>query len=388
MTTLERLNLEDLQDLEDSFANLKVVDLKMNFPEGEQSIGNPPRYVVKTEEPHSEFHVGGNSHSAGTRSRKSNIPIHQTPYGKTVLDPIYPYGIMLNLDVLDFKNREDLIDDWTSAMRIAAGTLDLNKEGFIKLLEMILMGSVKIAWEMTMLETKESILAGELLNEIGGRMATLFKAQFIGVDYFNNQDTEKKKRYTQALYSLELHDIYLVDEYIMLFTKYRWNSGVEENIAIQLFFAKMPSPWREMLIKEYVPGNLDTLARRASFLKGKLAEWCHMAVLQKNYKKIRGINKHTPLCCRENDLPTIIGNKSQGFKRKKFRNNPYNKRMKSSWKPRTFWSKQKVKGYRSGRRSGPTSICSGAPSLLQQARWQDSRLFRKFGVPFLYGTRR
>lgn len=34
-------------------------------------------------------------------------------------------------------------------MRIAAGTLGLEKEGFILLLEMSLEGSVKISWDMT-----------------------------------------------------------------------------------------------------------------------------------------------------------------------------------------------------------------------------------------------
>lgn len=48
---------------------------------------------------------------------------------------------MLNFDVLDFKNREDIIDDWTSVMRIATETIDLNKEEFIKLFEM---SSVKV----------------------------------------------------------------------------------------------------------------------------------------------------------------------------------------------------------------------------------------------------
>ncbi|KZV21458.1 hypothetical protein F511_15609 [Dorcoceras hygrometricum] len=75
--------------------------------------------------------------SSRSTSRRRQIPLHKTPHGKTVLESIHPYGVMLNLHVLDFKKREDLIDDWISAMRIAAGTLDLNKEGFIKLLKMI-----------------------------------------------------------------------------------------------------------------------------------------------------------------------------------------------------------------------------------------------------------
>ena len=96
---------------------------------------------------------------------------------------------MLNLDVPDIVNREELIEEWASSAKIAAGTLDLNKTDFIRLLEMSLSGSVKGAWEMTPAETKTMAFNTESLNEIIDNVSTLFKIQFVGVDYFNGQDT-------------------------------------------------------------------------------------------------------------------------------------------------------------------------------------------------------
>lgn len=48
------------------------------------------------------FQTCGELHPVGTRSRRNQILLHQTPYGKTVLEPLQFYGFMLNLDVLSF----------------------------------------------------------------------------------------------------------------------------------------------------------------------------------------------------------------------------------------------------------------------------------------------
>ncbi|KAL0374268.1 UNVERIFIED_CONTAM: hypothetical protein Sradi_3342500 [Sesamum radiatum] len=73
-----------------------------------------------------------------------------------------------------------------------------------------------------------------------------------------------------------------------------------------------------MLIQAYkVPeGQLDSVARRMSFLKDKLKDWCYQASIQKNMKRLRGTIKRTPLCCDNNDFPTIIGESSEPRKRK------------------------------------------------------------------------
>lgn len=50
MTTIKRIGLEDIQDLTESFANFKVVNLKMNTTGCEHSMGNmlsPPEQSRK-----------------------------------------------------------------------------------------------------------------------------------------------------------------------------------------------------------------------------------------------------------------------------------------------------------------------------------------------------
>lgn len=99
---------------------------------------------------------------------------------------------------------------------------------------------------------------------------------------------------------------------------------------MQLFLAKMSNLWREMLIKEYISGNQDTLAKRVNFLKRKLAEWCNLAALQNNYKISRNINKRTHLYCKEIDLPAMIENKPQRQKNSSFRYHHYDRSGKGS----------------------------------------------------------
>ncbi|KAL0346703.1 UNVERIFIED_CONTAM: putative enzymatic polyprotein [Sesamum calycinum] len=70
-----------------------------------------------------------------------------------MLQPLHPYGAVLNLDVIDFRNMEKLIDEWVAAIKIAATTLELDKENFIKLVELSLEGSVKIGWDNTPADT-------------------------------------------------------------------------------------------------------------------------------------------------------------------------------------------------------------------------------------------
>ncbi|KAL0282575.1 UNVERIFIED_CONTAM: hypothetical protein Sradi_7256800 [Sesamum radiatum] len=74
-----------------------------------------------------------------------------------------------------------------------------------------------------------------------------------------------------------------------------------------------------MLIQSYkVPkGYIDSVARRMSFLKDKLKDWCYQASIQKNMKRMRGTIKRTPLCCDNNDFSIIIGESSEPRKRKK-----------------------------------------------------------------------
>ena len=83
---------------------------------------------------------------------------------------------------------------------------------------------------------------------------------------------------------------------------------------LDMFYSKIPDPWGSALIREYHFVSSDTLGRRISFLKEKLSHWCHQAYLIKKSKTIRRDNV---LCCKGNDLITIIGDLKKGYKKKK-----------------------------------------------------------------------
>ncbi|KAL0420777.1 UNVERIFIED_CONTAM: movement protein [Sesamum latifolium] len=176
-------------------------------------------------------------------------------------------ALILNLDIIDFRNTEKLIDEWVAALKIVATTLELDRENFIRLVELSLEGAVKIGWHNTPEDTKANILSGDSKSAIAERLGRLIKIHFIGDG-----------------------SICAVDEYIYWFRKYFFQSGVATEVAAPMFFAKIYSPWREMLIQSYkVPeGQLDSVARRMSFLKDKLKDWCYQASIQKNMKRLRG----------------------------------------------------------------------------------------------------
>ncbi|KAL0323438.1 UNVERIFIED_CONTAM: Enzymatic polyprotein [Sesamum angustifolium] len=125
-----------------------------------------------------------------------------------------------------------------------------------------------------------------------------------------------------------------------------------------------------MLIQSYkVPeGQMDSVARRMSFLKDKLKDWCYQASIQKNMKRLRGTIKRTPLCCENNDFPTIIGESGEPRKRRKQRSDSYSRDSKRTpFRRRSWWSKTKARSYKSGQRSGPTRASS------QGSRRKDTR---------------
>ncbi|KAL0419246.1 UNVERIFIED_CONTAM: hypothetical protein Sradi_1338100 [Sesamum radiatum] len=243
-----------------------------------------------------DFHTNATPTFVGTRLRENpgrnprRAP-ENTPWVRTMLQPLHPYGAVLNLDVIDFRNIEKLIDEWVAAIKIAATTLELDKKNFIKLVELSLEGSVKIGWDNTPADTKASILAGDSKSAIADLLGRLIKIHFIGDGYFEGSRAEKAREYAQALFSLELRSICAIDEYIYWFRKYFFQSRVAMEVAAPMFFAKICSPWREMLIQSYkVPeGQMDSVARRMSFLKDKLKDWCYQASIQKNMKRLRGI---------------------------------------------------------------------------------------------------
>ena len=378
---ISRADLSDLQELAESFSHLGFTDLVNVKPHEvlplhgtEEASGSN---VIQGNPPDAQMREGGDFHTDGhpafdstrfaTNTRRnpgrnpSRVP-DATPWAKIMLQPLHPYGIVLNLDVIDFRNIEELIDEWVSSMKIAATTLDLDRENFIRLIELSLEGSVKIGWKTTLPRLKEQILEGESKSTIAERFGRLFKTNFIGDGYFEEQEAEKTKVYTEALLDLELRSICAVDEYIYWFRKYFFQSKMSLDAALPLFFAKICSPWREMLIQSYSvpPDTIDSVARRMSFLKDKLREWCQQASHQKNMKRLRGKIKRTPLCCDNNDFPTIIGESGEYRKARKKSKSSYNRsfRRPPFRRRRTWWSKNKARSYKSGQRMGTTRSSS------------------------------
>ncbi|KAL0386302.1 UNVERIFIED_CONTAM: hypothetical protein Sradi_3024500 [Sesamum radiatum] len=305
---LTRADLSDLQDLAESFSQLGIVEL-VNVQTNEITPALPP-----------------------------------------------PEG-----NIIDFRNTERLIDEWVAALKIAATTLELDRENFIRLVELSLEGSRKIGWDNTPEDTKANILAGDSKSAIAERLGRLIKIHFIGDGYFEGSRTEKAREYTQALFGLELRNICAVDEYIYWFHKYFFQSGVATKVAAPMFFAKICSPWRKILIQSYkvLEGQLDSVAMRMSFLKDKLKDWCYQASIQKNMKRLRGTIKRTPLCCDNNDFPTIIGESNEPRKRKKQNNDSYLRSSKrTSFRRRSWWSKSKARTYKTGQRIGQIKVSS------------------------------
>ncbi|KAL0300183.1 UNVERIFIED_CONTAM: hypothetical protein Sangu_3135000 [Sesamum angustifolium] len=73
-----------------------------------------------------------------------------TLWARTMLQPLHPYGAVLNVDVVDFRSIEKLIEEWVATIKIEATTPELDKENFIKLVELSFEDSVKIGWNNTL----------------------------------------------------------------------------------------------------------------------------------------------------------------------------------------------------------------------------------------------
>ncbi|KAL0298007.1 UNVERIFIED_CONTAM: hypothetical protein Sangu_3166800 [Sesamum angustifolium] len=198
------VNISDLQELAESFSQLGIVELvnvqtnevtpALPPPEGSTSSNESPQDHPMRES--ADFHTNATPMFVRTRLRENprrnrrRAP-KNTPWVRTMLQPLHPYGAVLNLDVIDFRNIEKLIDEWVAAIKIAATTLKLDKENFIKLVLLSMEGSVKIGWDNTPVDTKASILAGDSKSAIADQLGRLIKIHFIGDGYFEGS---KQKR--------------------------------------------------------------------------------------------------------------------------------------------------------------------------------------------------
>ena len=117
------------------------------------------------------------------------------------------------------------------------------------------------------------------------------------------------------------------------------NIGID-TMYLNMFYSKIPYPWGSALIREYPFVNSDTLGRRISFLKEKLSEWCHQAYLM---KKAKTIKRDNVLCCRRNDLITIIEDLKKLYKPRK---NKFNKRFHNKYGRKRYFIRRKPKYFR------------------------------------------
>ncbi|KAL0445082.1 UNVERIFIED_CONTAM: hypothetical protein Slati_2230900 [Sesamum latifolium] len=222
-----RADLSELQELAEFFSQLGIVELvnvQTNeitpaLPSPEESTGSndPPQDQPMREG--TDFHTNATPTFVATRfkenlGRNPRRVSEHTPWVRNMLQPLHPYGTILNLEIIDFRNTEKLIDEWVVALKIAATTLELDGENFIRLVELSLEGSVKIGWDNTPEDTKANILAGDSKSAIAERLGRLIKIHFIGDGYFEGSKAEKAREYAQALFGLELRSICAVHEYI------------------------------------------------------------------------------------------------------------------------------------------------------------------------------
>ncbi|KAL2248167.1 UNVERIFIED_CONTAM: hypothetical protein Sindi_2669000 [Sesamum indicum] len=161
-----RADLSDLQELEESFPNSGLW------------IWSISKQMKLLHHYHCRRETKGKS-----RGNPKSV-LENTPWARTMLQPLHPYGVILNLDIIDFRNTEKLIDEWVTTIKIAATSLELDKENFIKLVELSLEGSVKMRWDNTPEYSKASILVEDSKGAIADRLGRPIKIHFIGDGYF------------------------------------------------------------------------------------------------------------------------------------------------------------------------------------------------------------
>ncbi|KAL0405278.1 UNVERIFIED_CONTAM: hypothetical protein Slati_3841700 [Sesamum latifolium] len=221
---VEKADLSDLEELVESFSQLRIVELVnvqtnkitpiLPPPEGSTSSNDPPQDHLMRES--MDFHTNATPTFVGTRFKENpwrnpKRVLEHTPWERIMLQPLHPYGTILNLDIIDFRNTEKLIDAWVAALKIAATTLELDREIFIRVVELSLEGSMNIGWDNTPEDTKANILAGDSKSAIVERLGRLTKIHLSEMDT-SKEVRQKAREYTQTLFGLELRSICAIDE--------------------------------------------------------------------------------------------------------------------------------------------------------------------------------
>ncbi|KAK4388172.1 hypothetical protein Sango_2423800 [Sesamum angolense] len=152
-----RADISDLQELAESFSQLGIVELvNVQTNEVTPALLPPEGSICSNEAPHDH-------------------PMRESADFHTNATPTEADRRMV------------------AAINIAATTLELDKENFIKLVELSLEGSMKIGRDNTPADTKASILAGDSKSAIADRLERLIKIHFIGDGYFKGSRAEKAR---------------------------------------------------------------------------------------------------------------------------------------------------------------------------------------------------
>ena len=230
---------------------------------------------------------------------------------------INPFGIYLDLDCN--PDISSALYRWETSLRLAISVNRMSLEDAKRYIGMTMIKSASQFWLNLKLERKTQALFGDNISDIVTKVVHLLRIEFLGEGYIDRDSPQYAEKYVHALLKLELNDICLLDRYICVFQDYYYHKYGKigtDTMYLNMFYSKIPDPCRSALIRDYPFVNSDTLERRISFLKEKLSEWCHQAYLIKKAKMIR---KENVLCCRGNNLITVIGNLKKPYilKRKK-----------------------------------------------------------------------
>ena len=245
---------------------------------------------------------------------------HDSPMDRLRPEGINPFGIYLDLDCN--PDISSTLDRWETSLRLALSVNRMSLEDGKRYIGMAMIKSASQYWQNLRTETKEEALFGDNINDIVTKVIHLLRIEFLGEGYIDRDSPQYAEKYVHALLKLELNDICLLDKYICVFQDYYYHIYGKigtDTMYLNMFYSKIPDPWGSALIRDYPFVNSDTLGRRISFLKERLSEWCHQAYLIKKAKMIR---KENVLCCRGNNLITVIGDLKKPYvpKQKKIKN--------------------------------------------------------------------
>lgn len=342
----------DIENLSKSFDKLDLINLKVGMEIDETSDSESHGMeIVQTSRPISQrfgpVHTRspmqvGNMAQGAAAFNASGLETN-TPFDKLRPEGINPFGIYLDLDSdIDISTT---IDRWETSIRLAISVNRMNNTDAKRYIEISMVKSAQSFWSNQNPVTKATALEGEDLAQVVSRVAHLLRLEFVGEGYIDRDSPKYAEKYVQALLRLELNDICLIKDYIKIFKEYYYNiygKIANEKMYLNLFYSKIPEPWSSNLIKEYPEPEVDTLGKRINFLREKLSDWCHQAYLMRKTKMIR---RQNTLCCKGNDLITVIGEyKEKRSKRRKF-SRSYQPR-KRYFSKRRFFRKRKPRFFK------------------------------------------